>query len=318
MVRDSNDQQLYTRAGNFSLDPTGHLMTATGQYVQGWTASNGVVNTNSAPGDMTVPVNGVNAAQPTTTASLSVNLDASAVGDASATYSAPLQVVDSLGMTHTMTITFNKTAANAWTYTVNIPASDLKTGGTSQVATGSLSFDGKGQIAPDSAPVDLKLTGLANGAADQTVEWNLAGNGAGLITQFAQKSGVSAIKQDGVVAGQITSVGLTDGGFIVANYSSGGQQIVGQLAIASVSNPESLKGVGNNNLAATPQTSEAAIGTGGTGGRGSVIGGALEASTVDIATEFTNLITFQRSYSANSRVITTSDEMLQDLINIKR
>jgi flagellar hook protein FlgE len=144
-------------------------------------------------------------------------------------------------------------------------------------------------------------------------------NGAsGLITQFAQDSSVSATNQDGLVAGQITGVRLDAGGLIVAHYSSGQDQTLGQVALAAIENPETLVSVGNNNLAATTTTSAPAIGASGSGGRGQIVAGSLEASTVDIATEFTNLITLQRSYSANSRVITTSDEMLQELMSVKR
>jgi flagellar hook protein FlgE len=319
VVRDSNDQQLYTRAGNFTMDGSGHLMTATGQYVQGWTASGGTVNVGGAVGDIVLPMNGVNAGKPTSVLALSANLDASGVaGEASGKYSAPVQIVDSLGATHTVTVTFTKTGANAWDYSVDIPAAELATGGTTQLAKGSLTFDANGKLDKATKPVDIKLAKLANGAADQTIGWNLVSNDAGLVTQFAQKSALSASTQDGVLAGQITGVGLADGGLVIAHYSTGQQQIVGQLALASITNPESLISIGNNNFRASTTTSTAPLGAAGTAGRGSIMAGELEASTVDIASEFTNLITFQRSYSANSRVITTADEMLQDVLNVKR
>jgi flagellar hook protein FlgE len=261
----------------------------------------------------------MNAGKATTTMSLSANLDAGAtVGSPSGTYAAPVQVVDSLGATHTLTATFTKTGANKWDYAVTLPGSDSKTGSDVQVAKGSLTFASDGTLDPTTAPVTLKVAGLANGAADQNIDWSLVDGKTGLITQYAQKSGLSATKQDGVLAGQITNVGLSDGGQIVAHYSSGQQQVIGQLALAAITNPDSLTSAGNNNLAPTPGTSEAAIGAAGSGGRGNVVAGALEASTVDIATEFTNLITFQRSYSADSRVLTTGDEMLQDVLNVKR
>ena len=124
--------------------------------------------------------------------------------------------------------------------------------------------------------------------------------------------------QDGIAAGQISNVSITDGGLVVAKYSNGQQATVAQLAVASVRNPETLQAVGNNNLQATVDTAPPAIGTSDSGGRGKVVGGAIEGSTVDIATEFTNLITMQRSYQANSKVITTSDQMLQDTLNMKQ
>ena len=322
VVRNNGNQQLYTRAGNFTLDETGHLVTATGEFVQGWNAQGGSVNPSGAASDIVVPVNGVNAASPTQNMSLAVNLNSAAtVGQANATYSAPVQVIDGQGATHTLTVTFTKTGANAWDFAVTIPAADLTSGGQTKVASGSLAFDGNGNMTTATvgkSPVQIKISGLLDGAPDQTINWNLVNGTTNLVTQFAQAGGVSATSQDGTAAGQITKVSLQDGGLIVAQYSSGNQQTVGQLALASIQNPESLVSVGNNNLATTPASATPAIGASGTGGRGEIKAGTLESSTVDIATEFTNLITFQRSYSANSRVITTGDQMLQDLMNVVR
>ena len=165
----------------------------------------------------------------------------------------------------------------------------------------------------------MKIAGLANGAADMTIDWSLYNAaGKGRLTQFAQTSGLSSSTQDGSAAGQITSISLSDGGLVVARYSNGQQATVGQLAVATVRNPETLKAVGNNNLQATVGYGPPAVGTSGSGGRGKVVGGAIEASTVDIAHEFTELITMQRSYQANSKVITTTDQMLQDTLNMKQ
>jgi flagellar hook protein FlgE len=322
VVRDQNNQSLFTRAGNFALDPTGHLQTASGENVQGWSAQSGAVSQISPVGDIVIPVNGVAPAQPTANISLTVNLNAAGVaGAASGAYATPIRVFDSQGGSHTLTCTFTKTATNAWDYTVSIPASDIATGGTTTLATGSLTFDGSGKLtspAAKDAAVTIGLTNLADGAADQTVSWKMFDNGAGLLTQFAQDSGVSAVSQDGFAAAQISKVGLTDGGMLVATYSNGQQATIGQVALATIENPATMEGVGNNNLRATAETSDPAIGTAGSGGRGQIRGGSLESSTVDIATEFTNLISFQRTYQANSRVITTVDQMTQDLIGLIR
>ena len=321
MVRDQNNQVLYTRAGNFTLDSSGHLLTATGQAVQGWSAKNGVVTPSGAVGDITLPINGLNAATVTTTMSVAVNLNAGAVADKTSAYSTPVQVVDSQGGTHTLTVTFTKTDANKWSYSVTIPDADLKTAATAPLATGTLTFDGTGQLTTPTAkdaPVAVKITGLASGASDMTVDWNLFNGTTGLLTQFKQTSSVSATAQDGATSGQITKVGMSDGGLIVAQYSNGKQAVVAQLALASIQNPSSMTSVGNNNLKASPDTSTAAVGTAGSGGRGDVRAGALEGSTVDIATEFTQLITLQRSYQAASKVITTSDQIMQDLIGLIR
>jgi flagellar hook protein FlgE len=151
-----------------------------------------------------------------------------------------------------------------------------------------------------------------------TVNWSPFSGTTGKLTQFKQDSGVSATSQDGVTAGQITKVGMSNGGIIVAEYSNGKQAVVGQLALASIQNPGSMTAVGNNNLKASAETSAPAVGAAGTSGHGDIVANALEGSTVDIATEFTQLITLQRSYQAASKVITTSDQVMQDLISLIR
>ncbi len=324
VVRDSANHTLFTRDGHFVLDSSGHLQTASGEYVQGWSAVNGVLSTNSAVGDIVVPFDGVIPATATQNITLSVNLDASGVaGQDSGVYAAPIQVVDSLGAVHTLTVTFTKTDVNKWDYAVTIPSADLANPADppEPVAKGSLVFDGTGALtspAESDAPIDIAISGLADGANDVDVKWNLFQNGAGQLTQFAQASSLAGSTQDGVTAGQINSVGLSDGGMVVATFSNGQQTTVGQLALASIQNPDTLVSVGNNNLKATAETATPAIGPAATGGRGEILGSSLESSTVDIATEFTNLITYQRSYQANARVISTADQMTQDLLTLIR
>ena len=326
VVSGPNNQLLYTRAGNFTLDPNGQLQTASGEDVQGWNAVNGVVNPNSAVSNIVVPLNGVTPATATANMSATVNLDSSAtVGGTDGTYSAPIQVVDAQGGTHTLTVTFTKSSSgsNQWDYAITIPDADLTTpsGGT-PLASGTLAFDGTGKLtapAGTDPAIAVKVAGLADGASDMTINWNLYdSNGNGLVTQFAQTSGVSATSQDGFQAGQISKVSISNGGLLVATYSNGQSATVGQIALASIENPASMLSVGNNNLQPTVDTSAPAIGTAGSGGRGQILGQSLEASTVDIATEFANLMAFQQSYQANSRVITTANQMTQDLISLIR
>jgi flagellar hook protein FlgE len=319
VVRNQANQTLYTRAGNFVLDAHGNLVTATGEDVQGWSATNGVVNAGGPVANINVPIGAIIPATATTNMSMDVNLDSRAATGTVVT--APLEVIDSQGGSHVLTASFTKTDVNKWDYTVTVPAADLKGTGTNSVAKGSLVFDSSGQLTTPAAGADpsVKIAGLANGAADMTIDWNLYNAaGTGRLTQFAQTSGLSTSTQDGIAAGQISNVSITDGGLVVAKYSNGQQATVAQLAVASVRNPETLQAVGNNNLQATVDTAPPAIGTSDSGGRGKVVGGAIEGSTVDIATEFTNLITMQRSYQANSKVITTSDQMLQDTLNMKQ
>jgi flagellar hook protein FlgE len=330
----SSGQTLYTRDGSFQLDTSGNLITSTGQYVQGWNATNGVVDTSGAVGDITVPTGSESAAKATTTMDVLANLNADGtVGATDGSFSTPIQVYDSLGAAHTLTVSFTKTAANTWTYNVTIPAADLTSGAGSttptSLATGTLSFDGNGNLtspAPPSTsggtttaatPVSVAITGLADGATDQTISWNLfSNNGTGTqdITQYAETSAESKTTQDGYAAGQITEIQMETGGTLVATYSNGKTATVGQLAVASISNPGSLVSVGDNNLAATAASAAPVIGAANTGGRGQIEASELEASTVDMATEFTNLLAYERSYQAASKVVTTGDEMEQETL----
>ena len=322
VVHGQNGQTLYTRCGNFSLNSDGYLQTAGGDKVQGWNAQAAQIDTNTATGDIRVGLNGSTPAQAAKNLSLTVNLNAAGeTGQTSGKFSAPIQVVDSLGGTHTLTVNFTKTGANAWSYDVTIPASDLGAGAATTLASGALGFSSSGELASPAAtadPIAVKATGLANGAADLDIKWSLFQDGKSLLTQYAAASDLSASSQDGFGAGQITNLELSDGGLIQATYSNGQKTTVGQLALASISNPETLSAVGANNLEATPATGDVAIGAAGASGRGKIYGGSLEASTVDIASEFTNLISYQRTYQANSRVISTTDQMTQELIGLIR
>jgi flagellar hook protein FlgE len=320
VVKDSNGQQLYTRDGAFQVNGSGQLTTASGELVQGWNSLNGNVNTNAPISTIAVPLGATIPATATSSMKLGVNLDSRAeVGSSAAEFSAPMQVVDSQGNTHTLTVSFTKTDANKWDYSVSIPASDLTSGDTTPVATGSLTFDANGKLATPAeadGPQTISIGGLSDGAADMSIDWNLYDSGNPLMTQVAENSGVASTWQDGLAAGQISDVSLQNGGLLVAKYSNGKQLTVGQLAVASISNPASLSAVGNNNLAATSATSAASIGTAHSGSRGQIVAGSLESSTVDIAQEFTNLLTFQRGYQANSRVITAADQILQETVNL--
>jgi flagellar hook protein FlgE len=149
------------------------------------------------------------------------------------------------------------------------------------------------------------------------ISWNpYTSAGVGRITQFGQDSASSAQSQDGSPAAQLDHVGLATGGVLIAQYTDGSQVRVGQIALAQIRNPDSLIAAGNNNFELSSLTANPSIGTPSTGGRGSIQGGSVEASTVDIATEFTNLIVYQRAYEANAHVVTTADTLSQDTINL--
>jgi len=329
VVTDSQGNTLYTRAGNFQVDKAGNLLTDTGDKVQGWTTldtTTGEVITNGAIANVIVPVGSLKAPIATTTFTTDLNLDSNAAADASSAFSMPMTIYDSLGTSHVLTLNFTKTGPNAWNATVTIPGEDVgQTAGTpvdlgvSQALT--FGQDGKLTDPPFGTPIDISITGLADGAADTAtpIQWNLYNaDGTGRVTQFGQSSASSASYQNGSGAAQLVHVGLADGGGILAQYSDGEQKVVGQVALASIRNPDTLIAEGNNCFQLSARTATPSVGVPGTGGRGTIVGGAIEASTVDIAREFTNLIVYQRGYEANAHVITTADQLSQDTINLIR
>jgi flagellar hook protein FlgE len=323
VVRDPiSSSVLYTRGGNLQVSKSGQLVTATGFRLQGWNEVNGVLDTTQPAGDVMVPVGSLRTPVATTGMSFDLNLDASGTaGPPPSTFSTSIEVYDSLGVSHVVSVSFTKTAnPGEWDYSMSFPDSDLTTPPFTPV-TGTLTFDSSGKLsAPavtDTQP-SMQVTGLKDGAADLDITWNLYHGAAPRLTQYSQPSAVAANSQDGFAAAQLVRVGIGDGGRVLAQYSNGQQVAVGQLAMAAVRNPESMIAVGNNNFQLSARSALPAVGLPGTGGRGQIMGGAVEFSTVDIAREFTNLIVLQRGYQANARVVTAVDEISQETINLKR
>jgi flagellar hook protein FlgE len=170
------------------------------------------------------------------------------------------------------------------------------------------------------APLTFTLQ-PGNGATPMSnVSVNLGGTNdshGGLILSAADAT-ITYSDQDGYTIGSIENVSIDNSGQIIASYTNGEVRTIAQISLATFTNEQGLIKLGNSLFGITPNSGEAAIGRAGTGGRGDIIAGQLENSNVDLATEFVNLITIQRGYQANSRVITTSDEMLQELMNLKR
>lgn len=318
-VVNDNGATQYTRAGSFQVDLAGNLLTPSGQKVQGWMASGGVVNTGGPIGNITVPVGVLQAPQATQNISLTANFDASAATGAASDWSAPVTIYDSLGNAHVLTLNFQQTAANTWSCQATVPGADV-TAGTAGTPydVGSpvtLQFNSSGVLTSPAvgSPITFDIGQPSDGAAAMSVNWNpwnTAGT-ASTLTQFDQSSTTSAVSQDGSAAAQLTSVAMSNGGQLLASYSNGQQTVVGQLALANIQNPQTLVSVGNNNYQVSADTAAPAVGASGTGGRGTIVGSALESSNVDMATELTNLIVLQSAYQANSKVVTTVDTMAQ-------
>lgn len=324
VVKGTDGQQAFTRDGEFKVDENGILETSSGEHVQGWSSdSNGALTTNGVIGDIQVPVGAT--LQPRATSSFSVdgNLNSSGVaGSSTGTFATQaIQAVDSLGNTVPLTLTFTKDTATTGKWSYQVTSSE----GTVAGGTGTLQFDSTGTLTSvtsstltsDGKSDAMKISGLTDGASDLSMNWNFYNtDGSAKFTQYSETSALSANTQNGQAAAQLTAVSLGDNGQVLAKYSDGTQEVAAQLAIANIRNPDSLLGGADNTLLLGAGTAAPTIGVAGTGGRGTIEGGAVESSTVDIASQFSDLLVYQRSYQANSRVITVSDEISQETVNL--
>lgn len=320
----------YTRAGNFSLDSSGSLITQSGQSVMGYPAVNGVVNTNSPLTPISIPVGQVEPPNATTTMNMTANLNATSA--AGTTFPAQVTVYDSLGVSHVATATYTQTGTNTWSYSVALPAGDF-TSGTSTPVSGTMTFDASGNLttvtptagaaqtvgtaAGDISQIPVTFAGLADGASNLNIQWNLLGtSGTPTISQVAASSAVSATTQNGYESGQYQSFTIGSDGTVSATFSNGQQMAVGQVALANVTNVQGLRMLGDGNYATTMASGAASVGTSGTAGLGTLQDGALEESNVNISAEFSNLIIAQRAFEANSKAVTTFDTVTQETINM--
>jgi flagellar hook protein FlgE len=327
----NGSSNLYTRDGSFSQDASGNLVTANGLSVMGYPAVNGVVNTNAPLTAINIPVIGqVQQPQATTSFSMTANLDSTS--NTGTQFPASVGIYDSLGVSHTATITYQQTGTNTWSYSAALPASDF-TSGVSTPITGSMSFDSSGNLTSitptggtattvgtgtgDISSIPLNFTGLSDGAADLKMSWNLLGsNGTSTISQEDSESVASAAPANGYAAGVYQSFNIGGDGTVTATYSNGQTQAVGRLALANVTNPQGLSLQGSGDYATTLASGAASIGPSGTGGLGTIQDSALEESNVNISAEFSNLIIAQRAFEANSKAVTTFDTVTQETINM--
>ncbi|HUO25933.1 MAG TPA: flagellar hook protein FlgE [Candidatus Aquilonibacter sp.] len=316
-VADDNGSQVYLRAGNFSINSNGTLESSNGATILGLPAVNGAINTNATPGPLTISQGQINPPNATTTAQLSLNLDSGTA--AAGTFSTPLTVYDSLGAAHVLTFTFTNTGPGAWNYSITIPAADVgQTGNPVTVKTGTLTFNGSGQLtAPTGNVTGINVAGLADGANTLTFNWDLYdANGNGLLTQEAAASSTSSTQQDGYPSGSLSSYTINSDGTIEGTFSNGQTQALGQILLANFPNEEGLVRNGKNEFLSSLASGAPIIGAPGTGGRGTLSGGSLEQSNVDISTQFAQLILAQSGYEANAKVVTTLDTVTQATINL--
>ncbi len=309
-VLNNGGSYLYTRDGTFTQDTNGNLITANGLDVMGYPAVNGVVNTNAPLTAINIPPNGqVQRPQPTTTMSMTANLDSTTPTTGSnASYPAQMTVYDSLGEPQILTVNFTNNGGGNWGYSASLA------GSTSAPVTGTLTFDSNGTLT-STDPVTLGFTGLSDGASPMSIQWNLQGTNGPTITQVNSDSSVTT-DQNGYPSGTCNGFTVGSDGTVMATYSNGKSEAVGQLALANVTNLQGLQLEGNDEYATTLESGAATIGAAGTGGLGAIKDSALEQSNVNISAEFSDLIIAQRAFEANAKSITTFDTVTQDTINM--
>ncbi|MBC7319023.1 flagellar hook protein FlgE [bacterium] len=300
----------YTRDGAFSIGLDGSLVNpSTGYKVLGWRANNLGVIDNSMPVEpIVIPMGQQMMARATSNVKVIGNLDAQS--DVGTTFSAPTTVYDSLGVSHTLIFTFEKNNTNQWMVTASIDGTDITDWSSTIVFNSNGSYDASNSVINS---LNIPASLFNPGAADLNINSDFSN-----ITQLGGSTSISVSYQDGYPMGSLIDFTVSTNGIITGIYSNGLNQVLGQIALATFGNPGGLTRVGSNLFEASVNSGEPLIGSPNTGSRGSLYIGALEMSNVDLASEFTNMIITQRGFQANSRVITTSDEMLQELVNLKR
>ncbi|MBX6722708.1 MAG: flagellar hook protein FlgE, partial [Dactylosporangium sp.] len=295
----------FTRAGSFVRDADGYLVAPAGKRVMGWQAdAAGVLPVTDATtmGPIKIDESLTLPAQPSTAPVFSGNLDAAAATGSSV--SATVTVVDSLGTEHTLILTFTKTAtANEWSWSL----ADAVAPGTPLATSGAnpLTFNASGVATTNTTFAYSYAPG--GGAATMNLNFDL-----GAITQYAEADSVHG-EADGHGPEVLTSLGVDSSGTITGTFSGGDTLVLARVALATFANPAGLTRAGGNVFQSSANSGDPQVGSPGTGSRGGVIPGSLEMGNVDLAQQFTDMITTERGFQANARIITTADEMLQEL-----
>jgi len=314
LLQDSSGANYFTRAGAFSFDSGGTLKNSEGLSVQGYGLDlNGNVGSLT---DINVPGQSTTPPAPTTQFTIDMNLDGTA--DVPDIYTTNLSIYDSLGASIPVTLTFTKNALAGWTGSASIPTSE---GTAATFSSDQFTFDGDGKLTAPAADITLSLA-LTNGATTpQVITWDLydsSGFNNGDLTGYASNSGTTFQTQDGYASGVLRNVSVDEEGNVVGTYSNGQLIPLYKVAVYDFPNYFGLRKMGGNLYAETLASGSAIQGVAGQGSVGSISPSSLEMSNVDLASEFVKMITTQRAFQANSRVITTSDELLSELINLKR
>jgi flagellar hook protein FlgE len=315
----------YTRDGSFAISSNGTLTTQNGLDVMGYPAANGVVNTNAPLTTITIPVGQVEPPQATSTFSMTANLNSTTATGSG--FPGQITLYDSLGNPQVATVTYTQTGTNTWSYSIALPASSF-TSGVSTPVTGTMTFDANGDLSQvngktvgtavgDVSSIPVAFSGLADGAANLNMSWNLlSSSGTPTVTQVDAASAVSTTMQNGFTSGEYQSFTISTNGTVEATFSNGQTEAIGQIALANVANLQGLQLQGDGNYATTLASGTASVGASGSAGLGTMTDGSLEESNVNISAEFSDLIIAQRAFEANSKAVTTFDTITQETINM--
>jgi flagellar hook protein FlgE len=315
-IVNSVNEQLYTRAGAFNFDAEGKLVTPTGAAVQGWPAVNGSVNSSAPLGDIRLPMGTLIAPTATTAAVISGNVPANP-GSTPTSITRTIKIYDTTGAQKTMRQVFDWDGTQ-WTLTLD--------DGSGGAVNGPTPLTWVPTPGPNAGTITGPTYTDTAGVSRIGIQYDPSGNGTGTpievnlegLTSYTGNATVQPLSQNGAPAATLQSFSINPDGQLVGIFSNGNKQTVAQLALANFNNPPGLEKVGDSLYRFTVNSGLAQVNEPGSSGLGTLQSGAVEMSNVDLAQEFTNLIVAQRGFQANSKVITASDELLQDLVNLKR
>ncbi|HTF99178.1 MAG TPA: flagellar hook protein FlgE [Nitrospirota bacterium] len=353
-VVNQNGARYYTRAGQFSLDRNGNIVNPDGLILQGYLAD-AAGNITGTVGDLQIATT-QSPANASTLVNISLNLNAQSAAQAAAftldsngdgvqndpanyNFSNTTTVYDTQGGAHQVTMYFVKTADNAWTahYAYADPSNSGQlmeagqaSGGAGNPPTGAattqdLTFDSNGALVDDASGTPMTFT-FGGGVAAQDVSFNFgtgtgetpAGTGLDMSSQYASDFSVMSVLQDGYSAGALKNVSISDAGIIIGVFTNGQTRNIGQVALGRFVAPTELTKMGSNLYAESYDSGQPIVGMANSSGMGKILSNSLELSNVDLAQEFVKMISSQRGFEANSKIITTTDQMLQELVNLKQ
>ncbi|MDP1920108.1 MAG: flagellar hook protein FlgE [Myxococcales bacterium] len=325
--------QYYTRAGQFSIDKTGYLVNPDALRLQGYPAD-ASGNVQGALGDLQVG-NATELATPTSEITMKAKLDPNAAivpfdplnPTTTSNFSASVTAYDSLGQSYDVTVYWNRTATGAWDWHAMVPDGAVLTGGTAgqptEIANGAMTFDTLGRLDTHTQTSSFNPLNAVN---PQALTFNfgddLTSGGTGLdgVVQNIGGNGneLTFTNQDGYSAGSLASIQINNKGEVLGAFTNGRTRVLGQVAIADFEAADKLTRIGGNLLAESSDSGQPTIGAPSSGGRGAIAAGALEQSNVDLADQFVRMIGAQRQFQANSKTITTADQLLGELMQLKR